>query len=69
MNIEFDFIIIFLKDIQVDLPLVKKCAKAVLKSQIFIILPGLAVACPLFMHLDMRWHIPFPPWYHIFIER
>ncbi|CAF0871290.1 unnamed protein product [Adineta steineri] len=56
------------KDVYVDTKQVKECAKTVLINQIFILFPALILTCPLFLHLGVKWHIPFPPWYRIMFE-
>ncbi|CAF0797955.1 unnamed protein product [Rotaria sordida] len=56
------------KDIHLDSESVKECVKTVLINQLCILFPCLILICPLFMHLNLRWHIPFPPWYRILSE-
>ncbi|CAM4797990.1 unnamed protein product [Rotaria magnacalcarata] len=56
------------KNIHVESKLVKQCARTVLINQLFFLFPFLIFICPLFMHLGLRWHLPFPPWYRIAFE-
>ena len=54
------------QDVHVDGQSVRECAKTVLINQLFILFPFLVIICPVFMHYDLRWHLPFPSWYRYF---
>ncbi|CAF3414455.1 unnamed protein product [Rotaria socialis] len=56
------------KNIHVEAKLIKQCARSVFINQLFLLFPFLIFICPLFMHLGLRWHLPFPPWHRIAFE-
>ncbi|CAF1116619.1 unnamed protein product [Rotaria sordida] len=56
------------KDIHVDWKSIRKCARTVLFNQFCLFLPFLVLICPLFMHQNVRWYLPFPSWHRILFE-
>lgn len=61
--IKITMLFLFLQDIQIDIKNLKECATTVLINQVFVLLPLLFIVCPIFLHFNLRWHLPFPSWF------